>query len=628
MAKANAYTLENSHLRVDLDPADLAAHVTVKSTGERLTMAGAQPDDVLMMKNDLREWKSFAGHVGAIRTIGDATLEAKLPDLGLDVRVELEGSEVVFVVSPLVERAPQTGTPRDVLYPRHFLLPRRAEAYSTWPLGQGSIIPATDTGVFHHREGYAEPFACWLGGYTGKTGFCAIAETPWDLYQATDHRADSACNVFFHWLGSLGQLRYARKVRYHFAAKLDYVAQAKCFRAHCIKVGNFRTLEDKARENPNIRKLIGAPIVTSLTCMRRERTFSYENHSFGNQATRIEAFRKSSGFKNAVVHVDGWGLWGYDAMHPDILPPNAEAGGAKGLKDLSQRVKALGWLFGLHDQYIDIYQHAPAYDDKIFTVTEDGKPVKINRWAGGPCGHLCFTYIPHYIRRNYFEGVKKEYPINHNSQSIWDICAPTASYLDCLNRTKECWSKEHPLTRQESQRQQIESCRIVRDGKGGSSGQRVVLSVEHPRDFCVPYLDFAWSNGHFSADVTTTGGGSEYRSIGIPVPLWNLVFHDAMTLPVSGDDDLIEALLYASAPYFHNTEKVDFTAKEIARKKAVLKFHEDAAFLEMTGHELLNAEGTAQKCIYAGGLEVEVDKFKNTYKINSGRAKTKGTGKL
>jgi len=121
-------------------------------------------------------------------------------------------------------------------------------------------------------------------------------------------------------------------------------------------------------------------------------------------------------------------------------------------------------------------------------------------------------------------------------------------------------------------------------------------------------------------------GTFQTQAIGTPVPLWHLVFHDALCLPASGTD-LAETLLYAQAPYFWLRGQA-VPAAEVSQKKTLLKLHEDAAFAEMTGHELLSEDGSVQKCTYARGLEVEVDKAKGTYRINTGRAKTRGTKSL
>ncbi len=399
-----------------------------------------------------------------------------LPSLGLSVVIRLEDEDVVFEVAPFgIDGRVKA---REVLYPRHFILPTTSDAYTTFPFSQGSIIPGNWDGHFHHREGYAEAVAEWLGGYTGTTGYCGIAETPHDLYQAVHHEAGQAASVFFHWLGSLGELRYARVVRFRFAKGLDYVKQARHYRKYVQQVGWWRSMQDKIAENPNVSKLAGAPIVNIAICHRRERTMDYKMMAFADAAATIEQFHQTSGYANAVVHVDGWGFWGYDAMHPDVLPPNREAGGVKGLSEMAKRVKDLGYLFGLHDQYIDYYFHAPSYDQSNSIVLDNGKSVRINNWCGGPCGHLCYTQIPQYVRRNYYEGIHRSYPLNHNSPSIWDMAKPTASYLDCFCRGGvECFSKDHPMTRTENRQITNEVFQIVRNGK---DGQMVVLSLRTP----------------------------------------------------------------------------------------------------------------------------------------------------
>jgi hypothetical protein len=211
----------------------------------------------------------------------------------------------------------------------------------------------------------------------------------------------------------------------------------------------------------------------------------------------------------------------------------------------------------------------------------------------------------------------------HNSPPVWKIVQPTAYYLDCFCRTVECWSSEHPMTRTQARQLQNESFQLTR---AGADGQQIVLSVEHPRDFAIPYLDFGWSIGHLSADVLTTTGQPSYEAVGIPTPLWHLVFHDALCLP-SPSESLLEALLYAQAPYFWLRGK-PLPAKELTQKKVLLALHEDAGFAEMTGHQLLSDDGNVQKCVYQDGLEVQINKQEGTYRISDGKAKTKQTKKL
>jgi hypothetical protein len=170
---------------------------------------------------------------------------------------------------------------------------------------------------------------------------------------------------------------------------------------------------------------------------------------------------------------------------------------------------------------------------------------------------------------------------------------------------------------------QQECFRIARAGRDGAG---TVLTVEHPQDFAVPYIDSAWSNGHLNADVQTTNGETTYRGVGTPVPLWHLVFHDALHLPTPGGEQ-IEAMLYAQVPHFRLTGK-PIPLDELRHKKTVLAFHQDAGFLEMTDHEILSTDGNVQRSVFGSGLEISVVRSEGTFCINDGRAKTKGMTKL
>ena len=52
----------------------------------------------------------------------------------------------------------------------------------------------------------------------------------------------------------------------------------------------------------------------------------------------------------------GWTERGYDSQHPDILPAKPECGGDGPSPTAARRIKALGYVLGLHDNYQDIYR--------------------------------------------------------------------------------------------------------------------------------------------------------------------------------------------------------------------------------------------------------------------------------
>ena len=616
--------IETPKLLVQLIPDTLAVCITDKGAGVEWRMRG--PTDIDVMMEDAaksRTWKSlpdFQSRMAWVSAKKDAIL-VNIPEAHLSLTVAFaREDEVRFEVAPLNEK--DESHPRDVLWPRHFVMPTNADSYVVWALSQGELVYGNSKTRFHHPEGYSEQAMSWHGGFKDGAGYIAIADTPDDMYLAMWHDDETAGSTFLHWLPSHGRLRYSRRVVYRFAKGMDYRAMAGIYREHVKEKGLLVTLADKLIQNPNLARLIGGCVVNASAATRNFRDLSVRFTPFEETGKRIRRFREETGIENASVHLDGWGRFGYDNIHPDTLPPSPECGGAGGLKALSETVKGVGYLFGLHDQYIDNYQHAPSHEEKYFKIKENGRPDKVNSWNGGLCAHNCYTASRYFAKRNIFDGVTENY-FRHNSPPVVDVCAPTAYYLDCFTRTVECFHPDHPLTRTENRQVQRDILAMVRTGNFGQSDP-IVLQIEHIRDFAVPEADFSYGLGAFQADVEVVGGGHETECIGVPVPLWHLVFHDCVVLPHWGDGHL--NFLYGNPPWFSVGESGGWDGiaeKELELKKRMMALHADVALEEMTGHELLEADGSVQRTEFAG-VAVTVDTNSKTVKIEGGRADTQG----
>ena len=123
---------------------------------------------------------------------------------------------------------------------------------------------------------------------------------------------------------------------------------------------------------------------------------------------------------------------------------------------------------------------------------------------------------------------------------------------------------------------------------------------------------------------------------GVPVPLYNLVYHDCVLEPwmmdkVSEEEDyMLYALLNGGAPYlirdaaYPNTDgafedKIKLTLEEqIARSKTVSDLHEKVAKCEMLHHEMVDGDYMVQETIFSDGTKVKVDFRKQTYEIVAG----------
>ena len=119
---------------------------------------------------------------------------------------------------------------------------------------------------------------------------------------------------------------------------------------------------------------------------------------------------------------------------------------------------------------------------------------------------------------------------------------------------------------------------------------------------------------------------------GIPVPLFNLVYHDCVIEPwmmdrVSKEEDyMLYALLAGGAPYlirdgaYPNTdgafggEKIS-PAEAAERCRVVAKLHEKTALLELVRHECLTEDGSVQKSVFADGTYVVCSFAEQKYEI-------------
>ena len=121
---------------------------------------------------------------------------------------------------------------------------------------------------------------------------------------------------------------------------------------------------------------------------------------------------------------------------------------------------------------------------------------------------------------------------------------------------------------------------------------------------------------------------------GIPVPLFNLVYHDCMVLPwmmdrIPGQEDyMLYALLNGGAAYLDRgaaypgcdgafSDAEARLEEDMARCAVVAGLQERVAREEMLRHDFLEGDPMRQKTTFADGTTVTVDLGKGTYQIQT-----------
>jgi hypothetical protein len=439
-----------------------------------------------------------------------------------------------------------------------------------------------------------------------------IVETPDDAAYQFEHPAGGPTVIGPRWLASLGRLGYPRVCRFCFFDDGNYVTLARRYRRYAKDTGLFISLNEKMARTPILANLIGVP-QTRVGILRNRKsdsdrydaenpTNNYSLSSFDERARQLKAM-KGRGVERAIVFVSGWPHLGYDRQHPDPLPPPEQVGGWEGMKRLADTCRELGYPFIFHDQYRDYYLDAPSYDPQFaiheederlpprafpgsrFGDSKEGQIPFMRHWDGGKQTYLNARFQPGHLRKNY--------------QLFFDHgIRPQGIYIDVIGYVTpdEDFNPEHPTTRSDAMRGQIECLNWARNNLG-------FTATESGSDWVIPYVDC----------VNQSGGTGKC----IPVPLYNLVYHDAVFISYGGQrtggrSNLLMGLLCGGVPELPVSAD-DEESLALLRQMAAL--HRRVALVEMTNHEFLGKERHGERTTFADGTTVTVNWEVDSVKI-------------
>ena len=448
----------------------------------------------------------------------------------------------------------------------------------------------------------------WWGHQQAGSALLVLIETPEDAGCRFDHPAGGPTKAQLRWVHSLGRLQYPRRVRYCFFETGNYVDMAKRYRRHVQQTGHFVSLREKIARNPLVQKLIGSPVVhTSILSHIQPESHYYnkddptKNHQVTSFDERARQLRELAvkGIERAYVHLDGWGFRGYDNLHPDVLPPSPEAGGWEGMRRLADTCDQLGYVFAIHDQYRDYYLDAKSYDPRHTILERNGQRPFGSTWFGGRQSILCSRLAPGHVMKNYLGLLDHGVKVRGAYLDVFAVVPPD-----------ECYNPEHPATRADCLKYRGMCLDFVR-AMGG------VVSSEEPADWAIPHIDLVHHGPY--ALVPDPGHGP---AMGVPVPLFNLVYHDALLLPWSlgkgawgiPENDLgyLHALANAGLPYL----SLQPGKEELEQVRVLCALHQRVGLLEMTKHEFLDKSFRKQRTTFADGTTVTIDLDQSTFTVD------------
>jgi hypothetical protein len=314
---------------------------------------------------------------------------------------------------------------------------------------------------------------------------------------------------------------------------------------------------------------------------------------------------KAAGIDKSLVFVSGWAHLGYDRQHPDSLPPPEAAGGWDGMKRLFDTCHELGYPFIFHDQYRDYYADTPSYNPD-FAIHEEDDSLPATAFAGSRFGDWKEGQIP-FMR--HWDGGKQSYlnsrfQIGHLEKNYQLFFAhgihPDGIYIDVIGYVPpdQDFNPEHPTTRTEAMRGQAD----LMNWAGHNLG---FTATEAGSDWVIPFTDC----------VNQSGGLGRT----IPLPLYQLVYHDAVLISYGegrrgGHNNLLLGILCGGVPELP-VNLTEVSSNSLALIKQMAALNKRVGLLEMTNHKFLDANRRQEQTAFSDGTTVTVDWDKDTAQI-------------
>lgn len=291
-----------------------------------------------------------------------------------------------------------------------------------------------------------------------------------------------------------------------------YVEIARAYRPLARAKGWLRTWSEKRKRTPSVDRIFGAhnfkPFVfsrvmpTSVFSDGKEHT--HLGFTFDEVAQCAEHWRRDLGIDRAYVVLAGWINGGYDVRHPDVLPAAPECGGNAGLQAAARRIKACGYLFGLHDNYQDMYEDAPSWGLEWLNKDARGVPKMGGNWNGGQAWQVCAIKQVELAARE-----KTNFP------EIARLFGPTIYFSDTVFAWPlvTCEDPAHPMTRSDDLKWKTRLCLLAKRYFG-------LFGSEEGREWAVPCADYL--EGIF--------GHQTDSPVGDVIPLFPLVYSDCVQI--------------------------------------------------------------------------------------------------
>ena len=541
---------------------ELRAHTAVR--------VEADADAIRLHFDRMNYWARFAGH-GYVKPDPGPALE-------IDVVIRLEGDRVVLRIEPLrnLDDEPVELTVGAGLNSWS----SEAETKLLMPFGYGVLFhfPRHDVlrREFEPGWGYSVPV---YGFYRPDGGLMTYLRTPFDLKTRLDFnqaRANEASVVTSFRFDR--HANYARELHWFVLPPgAGYVGMAKRYREVVREEGRLVTLAEKIAASPEVEKLVGTVVWKHhVYCRPRPEGVkkSYSLYMMRPDFNEVEGLPANwtaqevfdtahrQGFDRVCVYNTGWQRHGFDKSYPTRFPVNEELGDEAAFTAAAEYGRSLspGYVFSVHDNYFDTYRDSVDDYREDLIRNEDGSVRRGGIWRGGRTELMCTHQSLKYARRDL--------------PRIARMVGRGSIYLDVIGnaRPERCFHPDHPQGSADDVASRRELFRYAKAVMGSVATEGV------PNDY---YADVVDMGAFAPLHDTDLHASSEPRPV--PVPFWQLIYHDCVlnyisegTYGFNGSEYRLYVALFGFLPtqFDEFSKTISFGLRESFRA-------------EMTDHEFL-----------------------------------------
>jgi len=425
-------------------------------------------------------------------------------------------------------------------------------------------------------------------------------------------------------LSSMRKLGYPRKFVIEIIPHGSYFDMAKKYRKWLKSIGMYKSLKEKIKELPSVEKLVGSPMVwmgTGYLATTRapevNPRYTGSERLTGTYKTIPDMLRtlNEAGVDKAMVIIWGWERYKPGMQEPDHWPPNEKLGGLTEFKKIFSRQlrkRFPNYILGFYNIYNDMYSDSPSFDRKKIIKNADGSLSESGYWHGG----LAYVIDPaqyRFFAEKHIEAYQRE------------LEALDCMFYDNFLGLRENYDPDHLLTRSEA-------AEIKRSFIEWTVSKGFITGVEFCADWIAPYVHYA--------DGAVGAYGWHFDEMMqeniVPVPLWDLVFHESTVNYWWHWDNYAYSSSYVINRAYHwmdmalqdilcanpgtwavVPETYQYWSKIMGQLAPVqTKISKSLANVEMTGHEFLERSCMVQKTSWADGTEIYVNFRDKEFEIN------------